>query len=80
MTDTFTVTGKEVLRNGIHFADVIDDEGAQEIIRAISARASIATWIEQEAAKRKTASGRRIFRLIADGVRNRFDEPDEEFS
>lgn len=36
MTDVYTSNAKEVLRNGIHFADVLDDAGAEAIVRALN--------------------------------------------
>ena len=38
MTDIYTSTGKEILRNGRHFGDIIDDESAEMIVRAMNMR------------------------------------------
>lgn len=36
MTDIYTSTGKEILRNGRHFGDIIDEESAEMIVRALN--------------------------------------------
>ncbi|WP_164975694.1 hypothetical protein, partial [Sphingobium fluviale] len=69
---------KEVLRNGVHFADTVDDAAAQAIVKAMGTRDGIAEWIDRENQKRRHSRYfHRLMRIIADGVRNRFDEVDE---
>jgi hypothetical protein len=46
MTDIYTANSKEVLRNGVHFADAVDDDAAQVIVSAMSELHGLRVQIE----------------------------------
>jgi hypothetical protein len=78
---TITNSGKQVLLDGVHFADAATVYGAERIVAAMSnrtvSRAGIAKYIEDEAEKRRNPSLRRIMRVIAGNVRAGFDEVEQ---
>jgi hypothetical protein len=85
---TFSAHGKEVLKDGLHFADARSHKAAIEIVAAFDAasnlqkmqsaqRASIAAMIEAEGEKRWGRAVKRMARMLADAVRAGFDESDE---
>ncbi|PZU59796.1 MAG: hypothetical protein DI547_04790 [Sphingobium sp.] len=69
----FTSSGKQVLRDGKHFADSITEEAAALIVAGLNARASIAAYLDSEADRRKGPM-RLAWRAAADAVKARFDE------
>lgn len=81
MADRHLAFGKEVkverFGSTFHVADCTDAETAERIARALGDRESIAAWLDAEGERRKTAAIRRTFKIIADAVRARLDEPDE---
>lgn len=89
---TYTINGKQVLRNGRHFADADSPEVATLIVKAMGARLSIATHMDGlrrkylDKAREQTLPERerdrfvhytQAFRIAAADVAARFDEPDE---
>lgn len=92
MPDRYTAHGKQVLRDGKHFADAVTPEAAAEIVRCLSARLSIAVHMDDlrrkylEKAREQTLPERerdrfrhfaQAFRIAASDVAARMDEPDE---
>jgi len=73
MTD-FTFLGKEVLKDGLHYADARSHKAALEIASALNRPASIIAMIEREADKRKSRVVKRLAAITVDAIRNGFDE------
>lgn len=74
MPDTFTHTGKQILRGGDHFADARDVETAAQIVEALSDRANIANYIEVEGRRRPSRMFQRLARITADAIRSGLDK------
>ncbi len=73
----FTTYGKQVLKDGLHYADARSHKAAIEIVAAFNRPESIAAMIEREAERRKSRSLRRMAAIMADAIRNGFDDEGE---
>lgn len=65
---TFHATGKQVFRDGAHYADACTPEAAQEIV----ARGNLPETLEARASRANRAGNRsaaRIYRILADDIR-----------
>lgn len=71
-----THTGKQVLYDGAHFADAATEFGAEQIVSSMSARASIAEYLDREASKRTVPAMRRMLAVLASNIRAKLDEAD----
>lgn len=75
MTPVYTHTGKQVLRDGQHIADAIDPEAAAEIVSAMSAPDTIASYLDDTAGKFPRARTRsNTLRVAASNIRARLWE------
>lgn len=74
MPDKFASAGKQVLKNGGHFADAIHPVAADQIVTAFESRESIALYLEREARNRgRSAYFRQLLKALAGNVRARLD-------
>lgn len=72
MPDSFTQSGKQILRNGKHFGDGVSEDAARTILAGMTSRASIADYFDREAGKRQ--GGLRLaLRVMAANVRAKMD-------
>lgn len=69
---TFTNNGKQILRDGQHYADAVDSEAGQEIFDALS----IPDWLDAEADKCRQRATARAWRIAADNIRAKFHRKD----
>ena len=67
-------TGKQVLYDGVHFADAATEFAAEQIVAGMRARASIADYLDRQASKRTVPALRRAIATLASNVRAGLDE------
>lgn len=65
---TFTTNGKQILRDGEHYAEGATSEAAQEIVDALS----IPDWLDAQADKCLQRATSRTWRIAADNIRAKF--------
>jgi len=73
MPDTFHHMGKQVMLDGVHYADAASPEGAAQIVSALNARSSIATYLDAQADMRGRHLGRAL-KVMASNVRAGLDQ------
>lgn len=70
---TFTTNGKQILRDGEHYAEGATSDAAAEIVDALN----VPDWLDQEAERlAKSKSTARTLRIAADSLRAKFHRVD----
>ncbi|WP_417615376.1 hypothetical protein [Parasphingorhabdus sp.] len=65
---TFTQNGKQILRDGQHYAEGATSEAASEIVDALN----VPDWLDSEANKSRQRATARAWRIAADNIRAKF--------